>query len=56
MKKGRKRLDRLPIIMYNSSMNERKITKMMTEIEKQMVGLPLYADEIETIFADKYGP
>jgi len=56
MKKGRKRLDRLPIIMYNSSMNERKITKMMTEIEKQMVGLPLYADEIETIFADKFGP
>ena len=37
-------------------MNERKITKMMTEIEEQMVGLPLYADEIETIFAEKFGP
>jgi len=56
MKKGRKRLDTSAIFLYNSSMNERKITKMLTDLEEQIVGNTLSADEIQDTFARKFAP
>ena len=42
--------------MYNSSMNERKITKMLAPIKAYMLGVPLYADEIQAKFDETFAP